>query len=245
MRILVLVNVLGAVLALCMPGVALSQESAAKGEPMDCTKLQGLDAQMACLKQHIDGLKAMSANAEPIETLPPDEPRITGDRSSAACHARGKSQPVWPNGQPMGPTANIDQCVENHGVAQADFVEFCEAGLGITQQAGPGNVVLRYLDKCPAGAKSKCSLKGLPRAGSDEDDPSTYTARVDFHFNAANSQQADEAGCVLPHDTLQAGRAIGDRDRPGGARPAAARCAAAGEQGREGSEGKKLHVRLR
>src|SRR5690606_19806098 len=105
MRILVLESILVAVLAAGVPGVASAQASAA-GEPIDCTKLEGLDAQMACLKQHIDGLKALSADAEPIETLPPDEPRIIGDRNSAACHARGKSQPVWPNGQPMGPTAN-------------------------------------------------------------------------------------------------------------------------------------------
>jgi len=195
MRILVLESLLVAVLAAGVPGVASAQASAA-GEPIDCTKLEGLDAQMACLKQHIDGLKALSADAEPIETLPPDEPRIIGDRNSAACHARGKSQPVWPNGQPMGPTANIDQCVENHGVAQADFVEFCEAGLGIAEQAGPGNVVLRYLDKCPAAPKSKCSLKGLPRAGGDEDDPASYTARVDFIYYAGSDQQAGDVGCT-------------------------------------------------
>ena len=65
-------------------------------------------------------------------------------------------------------------------------------GLG----TGPGNVVLRYLDKCPAAPKSKCSLKGLPRAGGHEDDPGTYTARVDFLYYPGGDQQAGDVGCT-------------------------------------------------
>ena len=63
----------------------------------------------------------------------------------------------------------IDECVENHGVVQADFTELCEAGVAIAKQAGPGNVVMRYLAQCPPAPKSKCSLKGLLREGADPD----------------------------------------------------------------------------
>lgn len=164
-------------------------------DPEECTKLVGLDAQMACLSRAMQAIQDMSANAEPIEELPPDKERIVGDPSSGACHLKGQTQPVWPNGQPMGPTVTGDQCVANHGAAVADFAEFCEAGLQIAQQAGPSNVVLRYLDKCPANPKSMCSMKHLPRAGADPNDESSYTARVDFYFYPANAQQADEAGC--------------------------------------------------
>lgn len=164
-------------------------------DPDQCTKLKGLDAQMACLQAALQGLKDMSANAEPIIPLPPEEPRITGEPLSGACHLKGQSQPVWPNGAPMGPTVTADQCVANHGVTVADFAEFCEAGLQVGQQAGPSNLVLRYLDRCPAKPRSMCSMNNLPRAGADPDDAASYTARVDFYFYPANAQQADEAAC--------------------------------------------------
>ena len=188
--------VLGMLLAACFPGAAAAQQSAATGDPVDCTKLQGLDAQMACLKKHVDGLKAMSAGGPAVKPLPPGEPRIVGDRNQAACHAKGQAQALWPNGQPMGPATTMDQCVENHGVAQADFVEYCEAGMAVLGQAGRSNVVLRYMPKCPAKPKSKCSLKKLPRAGGNENDPATYTARVDFLYYPADDQQAGAPSCT-------------------------------------------------
>ena len=188
--------ILGMVLAACIPGVAASQQSAPLGDPQDCAKLQGLDAQMACLKKHMDGLKAMSDNAEPIDALPPDAPRVIGDRSLAACHAKGQSQPVWPNGKPMGATITVDECVENHGVVQADFTELCEAGVAIAKQAGPGNVVMRYLAQCPPAPKSKCSLKGLLREGADPESAGSYTARVDYLYYPDSDSSAADTGCT-------------------------------------------------
>lgn len=161
-------------------------------DPQECTKLKGLDAQMACLQLAMKALQAPS-DAEPI--LPPDGPPVDGDPASGACHLTGRTQPVWPNGQPMGGTVTADQCISNHGVATAEFAQFCEAGLQAGQQAGPNDLVLRYRKTCPANPKSMCSLKNLPRAGSDPEDAASYTARVDFHFYPANAQQADQAGC--------------------------------------------------
>lgn len=160
-------------------------------DPEECAKLKGLDAQMACLNLAMKALQAPAG--DPIE--PPDGPPIEGDPASGACYLVGKSQPVWPNGQPMGGTVTADQCIANHGASVADFAQFCEAGLQVGQQAGPNNLVLRYLDACPANPKSMCSMKNLPRHGADPDDPASYTARVDFYFYPANDQQADEAGC--------------------------------------------------
>lgn len=174
---------------------AAAQQSATQ-DPQACLEAKGLDAQMACLKQALEGIKSMSAEAEPIGTLPPGEPAIIGNRNSRACHAKGQSQPVWPNGKPMGPTANIDECVQNHGAVQADFAELCEAGVAIARQAGPSNVVLRYLDRCPAKPKSMCSLKGLLREGRNEEDPSGYTARVDYLYYAGSDSQAGSFGCT-------------------------------------------------
>ena len=178
---------------------APQQPQSAKPPTMDpdqCTKLEGFDAQMACLQAALQGLKDMSASAEPIVPLPPDQPPIVGDPTSGACHVRGQSQPVWPNGQVMGPTAHIDECVSNHGAVVADFVELCEAGFAIARQAGPNNLVLRYLDACPANPKSMCSLEPLPREGADPDDPASYTARVDYHYYAGSDTQADAVGCA-------------------------------------------------
>lgn len=165
-------------------------------DPEECAKLTGLDAQMACLMQAMQQVKDMSAKAKPIPPLPPEDPRVIGEPASGACYLKGQSQPVWPNGELMGPTVNIDQCVANHGASVADFAEFCNAGFQIGEQAGPSNVVLRYMDRCPANPKSMCSLKPLPREGADPDDEASYTARVDFYFYPAHEQQADEVGCT-------------------------------------------------
>ena len=157
-------------------------------DPDQCTKLEGFDAQMACLQAALQGLKDMSANAEPIIELPPDEPRIVGDPASGACHVRGQSQPVWPSGELMGPTAHIDECVSNHGAVVADFVELCEAGFAIARQAGPNNLVLRYLKACPANPKSMCSMEPLPREGADPDDRE-YLRGAEQEHAAADSRR--------------------------------------------------------